>query len=165
MTEELISSRQEDEGFMGLALEQAQKAFAQDEVPVGAVVVDAAGQILGTGFNTPILDHDPTGHAEIRALRAAAQQMGNYRLLGCTLYVTLEPCAMCAGAMFHARLKRVVFGAHDPKTGAAGSVINLFAEERLNHHTEVLGGVRALECAALLQNFFALRRQQQVRHG
>jgi tRNA(adenine34) deaminase len=91
--------------------------------------------------------------------------MGNYRLLGCTLYVTLEPCAMCAGAMFHARLKRVVFGAHDPKTGAAGSVINLFAEERLNHHTEVLGGVRALECAALLQNFFALRRQQQVRHG
>ncbi|MBM3939260.1 MAG: hypothetical protein FJ333_11500, partial [Sphingomonadales bacterium] len=110
--------------------------------------------------NQPIIDHDPTAHAEIAALRAAAQQLGNYRLPGCTLYVTLEPCVMCAGAMLHARLARVVFGAHDPKTGACGSVVNLFTEPRLNHHTQVQGGVLAAECGTLLSAFFAERRQQ-----
>jgi tRNA(adenine34) deaminase len=148
-----------DADYMGIALELAREAATLDEVPVGAIVV-RDGEIVGRGFNQPISRHDPTAHAEVMALRDAANRLGNYRLPGATLYVTLEPCAMCIGAIFHARIARVVFGAKDPKTGAAGSVIDLFAEERLNHHAEVVGGVRAEECGALLSNFFAARRQK-----
>lgn len=148
-----------DADYMGVALELAREAASLDEVPVGAIVVKD-GAIVGRGFNQPISRFDPTAHAEVMALRDAAQRLGNYRLPGCTLYVTLEPCAMCIGAIFHARIARVVFGARDPKTGAAGSVIDLFAEERLNHHATIEGGVRAEECGALLSAFFAARRQK-----
>ncbi|MDO5626276.1 MAG: tRNA adenosine(34) deaminase TadA [Pseudomonadota bacterium] len=147
----------DDEAAMRLALAEAQAAAAAGEVPVGAVLVKD-GQLIATGRNAPIAGHDPTAHAEIAALRAAARRLGNYRLDGCTLYVTLEPCAMCAGAMLHARLARVVFGAADPRTGAAGSVLNLFAQPQLNHHTQVQGGVLAGECAAVLRGFFKPRR-------
>ena len=146
-----------DAVFMALALEQAQHAWARGEVPVGAVVV-REGEVIATGFNQPIGRHDPTAHAEIVALRAAADRLGNYRLPGCTLYVTLEPCVMCSGAMMHARLARVVYGATDPKTGACGSVLDLFGQEQLNHHTQVLGGVMAEETGAMLRAFFAERR-------
>ncbi len=153
-----------DVRFMAIALEQAALAAAAAEVPVGAVVV-RDGVVLGVGFNQPVAGHDPSAHAEIVALRAAARRLGNYRLDGCTLFVTLEPCTMCAGAMLHARLGRVVFGAADPKTGAAGSVLNLFAEPRLNHQTTVQGGVMAPESTELLQSFFAARRQEtRMRH-
>ena len=144
--------------FMQAALALAREAASCGEVPVGALVVDPQGAVIGRGFNQPIGRHDPTAHAEIMALRNAAQHLANYRLPGCTLYVTLEPCAMCAGAMLHARLARVVFGATDPKSGACGSVIDVFAEARLNHHTEVGGDVLAEECGALLSDFFAARR-------
>lgn len=147
---------------MQQALSQAHNAWALGEVPVGAIVVKD-GQVVATGFNQPIGTHDPTAHAEIMALRAAATILGNYRLPGCELYVTLEPCAMCAGAMMHARLARVVFGASDPKTGACGSIVNLFEQEKLNHHTDVLGGVLAEECSALLKDFFAERRRAAQR--
>ncbi len=143
---------------MRLALEAAGRAQALGEVPVGAVLVKN-GEVIATGFNQPIGSHDPTHHAEIAALRAGAELLGNYRLPGCTLYVTLEPCVMCAGAMMHARLSRVVFGAADPKTGACGSVVNLFAEDRLNHHADLTGGVLAAECGTMLSNFFAERRR------
>ena len=142
---------------MDEALALARAARERGEVPVGAVVV-RDGTIVGRGGNAPIAGHDPTAHAEIAALREAGQALGNYRLVGCALYVTLEPCAMCAGAILHARIARVVFGAPDPKTGAAGSVIDLFGEKRLNHHATVLGGVRAQACGALLAEFFAARR-------
>ncbi len=142
---------------MRQALAQAQAAQAADEVPVGAVVVKD-GQVVAVGRNAPIAQHDPTAHAEMVALRAAAQALGNYRLDGCTLYVTLEPCAMCSGAMLHARIARVVFGALDAKTGAAGSVLNLFEHPALNHHTQVQGGVLHGECAQLLRGFFKQRR-------
>ncbi|HYC43127.1 MAG TPA: tRNA adenosine(34) deaminase TadA [Noviherbaspirillum sp.] len=148
----------QDSIYMHQAISQAHNAWALGEVPVGAVVVKD-GEIVATGFNQPIGTHDPTAHAEIMALRAAAEILGNYRLPGCELYVTLEPCAMCAGAMMHARLARVVFGAPDPKTGACGSVVNLFEQEKLNHHTEVTGGVMVEECSALLKEFFAERRR------
>ncbi|MCX7166569.1 MAG: tRNA adenosine(34) deaminase TadA [Rhodocyclales bacterium] len=147
----------DDSGFMGLALDLAREAGAAGEVPVGALVV-LDGEVVGRGFNRPIGRHDPTAHAEIMALRDAAMRLDNYRLPGCTLYVTLEPCAMCAGAIMHARIDRVVFGARDPKTGVAGSIIDLFAEVRLNHHTSVVGGVLAEECGRLLSGFFAARR-------
>lgn len=143
--------------YMQLALEQARRAWAQGEVPVGAVVV-CDGEVVAVGYNQPIGRHDPTAHAEIVALRAAAEKLGNYRLPGCELYVTLEPCAMCSGAMMHARLARVVYAATDPKTGACGSVVDLFAQEQLNHHTEVVGGVMAEEASAMLKGFFAERR-------
>lgn len=152
--------RMDDDFFMAQALEQAQNAWDLGEVPVGAVLV-RDGQIVAVGCNQPIGAHDPTAHAEIMALRAAAQVMGNYRLPGCDLYVTLEPCAMCAGAMMHARLSRIIFGASDPKTGACGSIINLFAQEKLNHHTEVVSGVLAQQCSTLLKDFFVQRRQMQ----
>ena len=142
---------------MRLAIAQAHAAAQAGEVPVGAVVV-RHGEVIATGRNAPVQGHDPTAHAEILALRAAAQQLGNYRLQDCTLYVTLEPCAMCSGAMLHARVARVVFGAPDLKTGVAGSVLNLFAQPQLNHHTQVQGGVLADECAALLRDFFKPRR-------
>jgi tRNA(adenine34) deaminase len=148
-----------DSDFMAVALDLAREAATLGEVPVGAVVVKE-GVIVGRGCNQPIGRHDPTAHAEVLALRDAAARLGNYRIPGCTLYVTLEPCAMCIGAIFHARIERVVFGARDPKTGAAGSVIDLFAEERLNHHAEIVGGVRAEECGTLLSAFFAARRQK-----
>ena len=144
---------------MAIALEQAALAAAAAEVPVGAVVV-RDGVVLAVGHNRPVAGHDPSAHAEIVALRAAATRLGNYRLDGCTLFVTLEPCAMCVGAMLHARVGRVVYGASDPKTGAAGSVLNLFAEPRLNHQTSVQGGVMARESTELLQSFFATRRQE-----
>lgn len=139
------------------ALALARQAAEAGEVPVGAVVVKD-GVIVGRGMNRPIAGHDPSAHAEIAALRDAGQRLQNYRLVGCTLYVTLEPCAMCVGAMLHARVARVVFGASDPKTGACGSVINLFEEERLNHHATVEGGLLAEESADMLKAFFASRR-------
>ncbi len=153
-----------DELGMRLALDQALNAQLAGEVPVGAVILQHTAQgpqVLATGYNRPITTHDPTAHAEIVALRHAAQLLQNYRLPDCTLYVTLEPCAMCAMALLHARLKRVVFAAADPKTGAAGSVLDLFADPRLNHHTTLVGGVLAEPAAALLRQFFAERRAQQ----
>jgi tRNA(adenine34) deaminase len=149
-----------DEYAMRLALDQAHNAWLVGEVPVGAVIV-RDGQVIATGYNRPITTHDPTAHAEIVALRHAATLLENYRLPECELFVTLEPCAMCAMALMHARFKRVVYGAADPKTGAAGSVLNLFGEGRLNHHTELEGGVMAEPCGALLRKFFAERRARQ----
>ena len=142
---------------MRQAVDLAVRAATADEVPVGAVVVKDS-VIIGRGFNQPIGQYDPSAHAEINALRDAARYLGNYRLPGCELYVTLEPCAMCAGAIMHARIARVIFGARDPKSGAAGSVVNLFSEARLNHHTEVVGGVLAESCGRILSEFFAQRR-------
>lgn len=144
---------------MGVALDLAVQAAELGEVPVGAVVVSPEGEVIGKGFNAPISGNDPTAHAEIQALRQAAQALGNYRLNHCRLYVTLEPCAMCTGAIFHARISEVVYGANDPKTGVAQSVIQLYENEQLNHHAQVRGGVRAQECAALLQKFFSDRRK------
>ena len=146
-----------DEDFMREALALAREAQVAGEVPVGAVVVKD-GAVIGRGFNQPVSRHDPTAHAEIMAMRDAAQRVGNYRLSACELFVTLEPCAMCAGAILHARLARVVYGAADPKTGACGSVVNLPAESRLNHQTVLLGGMLAEECSELLQVFFSGRR-------
>lgn len=147
-----------DEIFMREALALAHQAAAIGEVPVGALVV-REGVVLGRGHNAPISCSDPTAHAEIRALREAAAVIGNYRLVDCVLYVTLEPCAMCAGAIMQARLARLVFGALDPKSGACGSVTNLFSERRLNHHTKVRAGVLAEECGGLLSGFFLARRK------
>ena len=151
---------------MRAALDLAAQALAAGEVPVGAVVVKD-GAIIGRGFNAPISRHDPTAHAEMQALRDAAKHLGNYRLVDCELFVTLEPCLMCAGAIMHARIARVVFGASDAKTGACGSVMNVFAEQRLNHHTQINGGVNggvfAEECGKMLSEFFAARRAQQSR--
>lgn len=149
----------DDAHWMRLALAQARAAGEAGEVPVGAVVVHQ-GRLLATGRNNPVAAHDPSGHAEVNALRAAAATLGNYRLDGCELFVTLEPCPMCAGAVLHARLARVVFGASDPRTGAAGSVVDLFANPSLNHHTQVQGGVLAHDCAQPLQAFFQARRAQ-----
>ena len=146
-----------DEAFMRQALELARRAQDEGEVPVGAVVV-LEERVIGEGWNRPISASDPSAHAEIQAMRAAASARKNYRLIGATLYVTLEPCAMCVGAMFHARIRRVVFGAADPKTGAAGSVIDLFAQNKINHHALVQGGVLAAECGSVLSEFFASRR-------
>ncbi len=147
-----------DEVLMKLAIDQAHNAWALGEVPVGAVVVKD-GRVIATGFNQPVGNSDPTAHAEVQAMREAAELLGNYRLADCELYVTLEPCAMCAGAMQHARIARLVYGAADSKTGACGSVIDLFAEPRLNHHTQVRAGVLAGECGELLSKFFAERRE------
>lgn len=143
---------------MQLALQQAELAAQAGEVPVGAVVVDAQGSVLGLGFNRTITDSDPTAHAEIVALRAAARRLDNYRMPGLSLYVTLEPCVMCMGAMLHARLARVVYGASDPKTGACGSVLDVGALPQLNHHTTITGGVLAEPCGDLLRRFFRARR-------
>ena len=147
----------QDETYIREALVLAREAWSQGEVPVGALVVKD-GEIIGRGFNQPISRHDPSAHAEIQALRAAAQHLNNYRLPGCTLYVTIEPCVMCTGAILHARIGRVVYGARDAKTGAHGSVVDLFAEPRLNFHAQVTGGVLAPACGQLLSDFFAARR-------
>lgn len=146
---------------MQQALTLARQAALAQEVPVGALVV-SEGLIIGRGYNQPISRHDPTAHAEVMALRDAAQHAGNYRLTNCSLYVTLEPCCMCVGAIMHARVARVVFGASDAKTGACGSVLDLFDEARLNHHAAVSGGLLAEESAQLLKQFFAQRRSN---HG
>jgi len=147
-----------DAGFMQRALDQARLASLQGEVPVGAVVVDENGACIAEGFNSTVGAHDPTGHAEIVALRRAALHEGNYRLPGKTLYVTLEPCVMCMGAMLHARLARVVYGAADPKTGACGGVLDVHAVAELNHHTRVEGGLMAEPCGDILRRFFRARR-------
>lgn len=149
-----------DEDYMRQALALADEGRALGEVPVGALVV-LDGEIVGRGFNRPISGHDPTAHAEIMALRDAAARVGNYRLPGATLVVTMEPCVMCAGAILHARVARVVYGAREYKTGAHGSVIDVFAEPKLNHHCEIVGGVLAEECAAAISDFFSERRRQQ----
>jgi tRNA(adenine34) deaminase len=146
-----------DRQFMQQALDQAKLAGTAGEVPVGAVLV-RDGQVISRGFNRPIGNSDPSAHAEMMALRSAAQDESNYRLPGTTLYVTLEPCTMCAGAMLHARVERVVFGAADPKTGAAGSVLNVFSEKQINHQTQVEGGIMSEECGQILRNFFKERR-------
>ncbi|MBU3636580.1 tRNA adenosine(34) deaminase TadA [Polynucleobacter sp. es-MAR-4] len=146
-----------DRQFMQQALDQAKRAAVAGEVPVGAVLV-RDGQVISTGFNQPISNSDPSAHAEMMALRAAALEESNYRLPGTTLYVTLEPCTMCAGAMLHARVDRVVFGAPDPKTGAAGSVLNVFSEKQINHQTQVEGGIMSEECGQILRDFFKERR-------
>ncbi len=151
-------AEEHDETFMREALVLAQRAWDAGEVPVGAVVVKD-GEIIGRGFNQPIGSSDPTTHAEIVALRDAAAHLKNYRLVDCELYVTLEPCMMCVGAMLHSRLKRVVFGAADPKTGVCGSVMNLPAEVKLNHHSTFVGGVLAEECSGVLKAFFSQRRK------
>jgi tRNA(adenine34) deaminase len=151
-----------EERAMRQALDQAHNAWLVGEVPVGAVILrddaDGVPQVVATGYNRPITTTDPTAHAELVALRHAAHLLGNYRLPDCTLVVTLEPCAMCAMALMHARFRRVVFGARDPKTGAAGSVVDLFALPRLNHQTTVVGGCMETECGTLLREFFAERR-------
>jgi len=148
----------DDAGYMAEALSLARAARDRGEVPVGAIVV-SDGAIIGRGGNAPIAANDPTAHAEIAALRDAAVALGNYRLPGCTLYVTLEPCAMCAGAILHARISRLVYGARDPKTGACGSVVDLFGDARLNHHATAEGGVLADECGKLLSDFFGRLRR------
>lgn len=152
MTQEAL-----DHQFMRLAIEQAQLAAQSGEVPVGAVLV-RNGEVISKAFNKPITNHDPSAHAEMLALREAALMQENYRIPGSTLYVTLEPCAMCSGAILHARIERVVYGAPDPKTGAAGSVLDLFSSKQINHQTHVQGGVMGEECGQLLRDFFKERR-------
>lgn len=154
----------DDADYLRIALELAERARQMGEVPVGAIVVNATGKVIGQGYNQPIGRHDPTAHAEVMALRAAAQHEGNYRLPGCSLFVTLEPCAMCAGAILHARIARVVYGASDPKTGAVTSVIRLFDDPQLNHQTQVTGGVLAEECAQRLRDFFVERRAGRLQY-
>jgi len=151
----------DDEHWMRHALALAERAQREDdEIPVGAVVVDAAGQAIGEGWNRNIAEHDPSAHAEIVAMRRAGQAIGNHRLLGCTLYITLEPCAMCAMAMVHARIARVVFGARDPKTGAAGSVFDLLTDPRHNHRVDVVGGVLGEEAGTMLSAYFRAKRMK-----
>jgi tRNA(adenine34) deaminase len=155
-----MSASERDQAWMRRALDLAAAAEAEGEVPVGALLV-LDGEVVGEGWNGPIAAHDATAHAEIRAIRAAGQRLANYRLGGCTLYVTLEPCVMCVGAMVHARISRLVFGAHDPKTGAIGSRFDLLSGDRHNHRIEVVGGVLAEECGELLRSFFRGRRSER----
>lgn len=158
MTSNTANSLEQDQAFMSIALALAGQAAIAGEVPVGAIVVKD-GEIIGRGSNAPIGSHDPSAHAEIQAMRDAAKNLGNYRLVDCTLYVTLEPCAMCTGAIQHARIARLVYGANDLKTGACGSVVNLMGEQKLNHHTQVVSGILADECGKVLSNFFSERRK------
>lgn len=153
-----------DADWMRAALTLAERARAEGEVPVGAVLV-GDGKVLGEGWNRPITSHDPTAHAEIMALRAAASRVGNYRLCNSTLYVTLEPCVMCAGAMIHARVSHLVFGAYDPKAGAAGSVLNVLNSSHFNHRVSCEGGLLAAECGDMLTSFFKARRRKAERAG
>lgn len=154
-----------DEFYMHRALEQAQRAFDSGEVPVGAVVVDAAGTVIGAGYNCPVEEKDPTAHAEVQALRSAALALGNYRLDECSLYVTLEPCLMCTGAIIHARIRRVVYATAEPKGGMVESRANLFAQPWFNHRVEIDGGVLAAPAKRLLQQFFRERRQHDSSPG
>ncbi|HEY9322436.1 MAG TPA: tRNA adenosine(34) deaminase TadA [Candidatus Methylopumilus sp.] len=149
----------EDLKFMKLALELAKKAELKNEVPVGALVV-LDGKIIGQGMNTSIGDYDPTSHAEINAIREAARAIKNYRLKDCTIYVTLEPCAMCVGAIQHARIDKIIYGAPDPKTGACGSMIDLISIKEINHHAEALGGILEKECSQILKDFFLSKRKK-----
>ena len=149
----------EDLKFMKLALELAKKAELKNEVPVGALVV-RDGKIIGRGMNTSISDYDPTSHAEINAIREAAKAIKNYRLKDCTIYVTLEPCAMCVGAIQHARIEKIIYGAPDPKTGACGSMIDLISVKEINHHAEALGGILEKECGQILKDFFFSKRKK-----
>jgi len=158
MTSNTANSLEKDQAFMSIALALAGQAAIAGEVPVGAIVVKD-GEIIGRGSNAPIGSRDPSAHAEIQAMRNAAKNLGNYRLVDCTLYVTLEPCAMCAGAIQHARIARLVYGANDLKTGACGSVVDLMGEQKLNHHTQVISGILADECGKVLTNFFSERRK------
>ncbi len=158
MTSNTANSLEQDQAFMSIALALAEQAAIEGEVPVGAIVVKD-GEIIGRGSNAPIGSHDPSAHAEIQAMRDAAKNLGNYRLVDCTLYVTLEPCAMCTGAIQHARIARLVYGANDQKTGACGSVIDLMGEQKLNHHTQVVSGILADECGKVLSSFFSERRK------
>lgn len=151
----------QDQDYMQMAITLAQEAAGLGEVPVGAIVVKN-GEVIGRGRNSPISLSDPTAHAEIQAMRQAAQHLGNYRLVDCTLYVTLEPCAMCSGAIQHARIARLVYGASDPKTGCCGSVIDLMKEQKLNHHCEVTGNIMSEECGKLLSLFFRQRRLEKT---
>lgn len=146
------------EFYMGLALEEARTGYGRGEVPVGALVVSPGGDVLAGSHNRPILSNDPTAHAEVLAIRCASAGIGNYRLAGCDIYVTLEPCAMCVGAMLHARIRRLVYGAADPRSGAAGSVVDLTGVASFNHRIEVIGGVMGQECGELLRRFFRERR-------
>lgn len=155
---ESISTKANDVEFLQLAMEQGRFAAEAGEVPVGAVIVSADGAVIAMGENRVIRDNDPTAHAEMVALRAAGQTLKNYRLEGCTLYVTLEPCAMCAGAMIHARIARLVYGAADPKAGAAGSVLEVVNHPQLNHQMQITSGLQAEECGNLLREFFRQRR-------
>jgi tRNA(adenine34) deaminase len=147
-----------DEEFMDLALDEARRAEKAGEVPVGTVIVDVEGNVIARGFNQPISTHDPTAHAEIVAMRAAARLLGNYRLTGLTLYCTMEPCVMCAGAIVHARIQRLVYGAADARAGAAGSIYDVVRDSRLNHQVAITAGVRERECRELVQGFFEKRR-------
>ena len=149
----------EDLKFMKLALGLAKKAELKNEVPVGALIV-RNGQIIGQGMNTSISDHDPTSHAEINAIREAAKAIKNYRLKDCTIYVTLEPCAMCVGAIQHARIEKIIYGAPDPKTGACGSMIDLISVKEINHHAEAIGGILEKECGQILKDFFLSKRKK-----
>jgi tRNA(adenine34) deaminase len=158
MSSNKTNHNEQDQAFMTIALMLAEQAALAGEVPVGAIVVKD-GEIIGRGSNAPIGSHDPSAHAEIQAMRDAAKHLGNYRLVNCTLYATLEPCAMCAGAIQHARIAKLVYGANDKKTGACGSVVNLMTEQKLNHHTQVISGVLADECGKVLSNFFSERRK------
>lgn len=151
-----------DQHWLGRALELARYAQSLNEVPVGAVLV-VNNEVMGEGWNCPISCHDPSAHAEIIALRQAAARLTNYRLLDSTLYVTLEPCVMCAGAIIQARVKRLVFGARDPKAGAVGSVFDILRSDQLNHRTECVGGIYEQECAELLQNFFQAKRRKEIK--
>jgi tRNA(adenine34) deaminase len=154
-----------DSTWMELALEQARRAVELGEVPIGALVTTKEGEVVGRGHNRNLLDKDPTAHAEIVALREAAARVGNHRLAGCTVFVTIEPCAMCAGAMVHARVARLVFGASDPKAGAAGSVLQVINHPQLNHRMEVVSGVLADRCSEILQSFFRLKRGPAAFHN
>ncbi|NBW52372.1 MAG: tRNA adenosine(34) deaminase TadA [Betaproteobacteria bacterium] len=149
----------EDLKFMKLALRLAKKAELKNEVPVGALIVQN-GEIIGQGMNTSISDHDPTSHAEINAIREAAKSIKNYRLKDCAIYVTLEPCAMCVGAIQHARIDKIIYGAHDPKTGACGSMIDLISVKEINHHAEAIGGILEKECGQILKDFFLSKRKK-----
>ena len=149
----------EDLKFMKLALELAKKAELKNEVPVGALIVQD-GKIIGRGMNTSISDYDPTSHAEINAIREAAKAIKNYRLKNCSIYVTLEPCAMCVGAIQHARIEKIIYGARDPKTGACGSMIDLISVKEINHHAEAIGGILEKECGQILKDFFLSKRKK-----
>nr|WP_319393147.1 tRNA adenosine(34) deaminase TadA [uncultured Desulfobacter sp.] len=155
----------DDEYYMMLALDEAKKAETHDEVPVGAIVVDPGGTVIGQGYNCPISENDPTSHAEIKAIRSACRFMNNYRLPNTTLYVTIEPCIMCMGAIIHARIRRIVFGAQDPKWGAAASLYQMGSDSRLNHHPEITQGICEKQTRRIIKSFFEAKRRNRDKHS